>query len=258
MIRRRPASSRVVRHGPVRSWLTQNFGSPEETPGPSPVRKGAAEDLFRLLRKESGSLGRLGDADCNLAALLRKKLDAVSAADLGVDPSDVTQMRADVCYQEVYSGPSMTMCVFLLRAGGVIPLHDHPGMHVFGRLLFGRMRSISLDVEEQNDEVHPPPGPPGACWARIHSDVTLGPKPTTYGLGPEEGNLHTLHALEDSAFFDVLTPPYDWQAGRDCTYFGRVGADPEDASRLSIIPRSRPPRDFVMDFKDYKGPKYVA
>merc|ERR1712232_741163 len=83
--------------------------------------------------------------------------------DLGVDPSDVTRMRAKVCYQEVYAGPSMTMCVFLLRAGGVIPLHDHPGMHVFGRLLFGRMRSISLDLEEPNDEALPPPWP-AAFW----------------------------------------------------------------------------------------------
>lgn len=230
-----------------------------EVPKQAPAREGGAEELFRLLRAESASLARLGDTDCRLADALRKKLDALSAADMGIDPSDVTRMRAKVCYQEVYAGPSMTMCVFLLRAGGVIPLHDHPGMHVFGRLLFGRMRSISLDLEEPDDKaVLPPPGPTGALWARVHSDVTLGPKPTTYGLGPQEGNVHTLHALEDCAFFDVLTPPYDLRSGRNCTYFGHVGADPKDASRLAILPQSQPPRDFAMDFQEYKGPKYVA
>ena len=39
----------------------------------------------------------------------------------------------------------------------------------------------------------------------------------TYWLGPEAGNVHYLEALEDCCFFDVVSPPYSPQEGRDCT-----------------------------------------
>merc|ERR1719162_2546335 len=105
-----------------------------------------------------------------------------------------------------------------MAAGARIPLHDHPDMHVFGRLLHGRMRVLSFDPEpyplvQQSTDSRLPAG---SCWARRRPDEILGPEPTTYGLGPEDGNLHELHALEDCAFFDVVVPPYNPAEGRDC------------------------------------------
>merc|ERR1712100_294971 len=89
-----------------------------------------------------------------------------------------------------------------------------------GRLLFGRIRVLSLDPEPTTDgRSSRPPGPEGSKWASLRSDRTIGPDPVTYMLGPEEGNVHELQALEDSAFFDLLTPPYDPDEGRDCTYY---------------------------------------
>merc|ERR1719367_600064 len=130
-----------------------------------------------------------------LAAAVRSHLDQIHGHDLAVSPRDVAALHADIGYQEVYSGPDLTLCIFLLRAGARLPLHDHPGMHVYGRLLFGRMRVQSFDFDA------PSQSPRARFSATLHSDAVLGPTPTTYQLGPQEGNLHELEALEDSAFF---------------------------------------------------------
>ncbi|CAE6929013.1 unnamed protein product [Symbiodinium sp. CCMP2592] len=122
-----------------------------------------------------------------------------------------------VAYQEIYAGADMTICIFLLRAGAQIPAHDHPGMHVFGRLLFGRMRVRSYDFIDGGES-----GVGGSDEPRrahYYGEEVLGPAPVTYGLGPEEGNIHQIEAVDDCAFFDILTPPYNPCGGRNCNYF---------------------------------------
>lgn len=214
----------------------------------------AARALFQLLRRERLTLEQLAPGAGlpeGLASSLRARLDEVQAADLGVLPerAHVIASRAGVGYQEVYGGSEMTVCIFLLRKGGCLPLHDHPGMHVFGRLLFGRLRVASLDLEPRGEG-------PGPLWATTCSDTVLGPAPVTYSLSPTEGNLHELEALEDSAFLDVVAPPYDPQAGRDCTYYARSGPapDPTHAGRIALVPTW--PRDFSTELQDYRGPAF--
>jgi len=104
----------------------QMLGNKEERHG---RRKNAAVSLFRALRRYP------------LTRALRC-LSSLTPQDLGVSPEDAARARSrsGVAYQEIYAGADMTICIFLLRAGAQIPAHDHPGMHVFGRLLFGRMR----------------------------------------------------------------------------------------------------------------------
>jgi len=177
-------------------------------------------------------------------------LDSLLPEHLGVSPKDVARVtcRSGLGYQEVYAGQEMTMCVFVLRRGAKIPLHDHPGMHVYGRLLFGQLRVRSYDPSE----------PDPWSWrsertAVLRSDCTVGPAPTTYSLGPEQGNIHELQALEDSAFFDVLTPSYDPHDGRDCSYFSREG--PEDAEKVVLVPTEQ--WGFYMDSLKYRGPPFL-
>merc|ERR1712216_604896 len=123
-------------------------------------------------------------------------------------------------------------------------------MNVIGRLLFGKIRIVSFDPDlTQNG---PEEAPPGSLWASLHRDEPIGPEPITYRLGPREGNLHQLQALEDSAFFDLLSPPYDPEDGRDCTYYAVQQADAV-SSRCLLVPTY--PSNFSMTTQHYQGPK---
>lgn len=171
----------------------------------SHMRQNQAAALLRSLREKAPL--------CPSA--LQFHLDALRPEDLHVGPANAFRIasRSGVAYQEIYSGSDMTICIFILRAGAHIPLHDHPGMRVFGRHLFGRMMVRSFDLLPAQ---HCQQGPRPACW---RGDSILGPEPATYGLGPDQGNIHELHALDNCAFFDIITPPYDARAGRHCTYY---------------------------------------
>lgn len=213
---------------------------------------GALMDLLLRRRHE------LIEPSAELADTLKRKLDCLHGESLGVVPEDLARLpgRCLSGYQEVLACQEMTVAVFFLRAGASLPLHDHPGMHVFGRLLFGRMRVLNFD---------PVPGAPlpastpdGSFLARLRDDNILGPQAVTYGLGPNEGNYHELHALEDTAFFDVLSPPYDECAGRDCTYFRRehvaeaCDTDPSLGPLWRLVPIPAP--NLKMGSLEYRGP----
>lgn len=202
----------------VRRRLQAPVQAAADAPQPS-------EALFDLLRRERHSLQELSP---EVERSILSHLDTIQAAHLGVSCEDVKGINAGsgLGYTEVYSGDDLTLCVFFMRAGACIPLHDHPDMNVIGRLLFGKIRVISFDPEPAaGGQSLKPPGPVGSTWASLRSDRTIGPAPVTYKLGPEEGNVHELQALEDSAFFDILTPPYDPDEGRDCTYYACKESD---------------------------------
>ncbi|CAJ1366834.1 unnamed protein product [Effrenium voratum] len=187
-----------------------------DTRGSKPSKpRNAASALFRALRRQP------------LARALRY-LDVLTGADLGVSQLDSARIRSrsGVAYQEIYCGSDMTICIFTLKKGAQIPAHDHPGMHVFGRLLYGQMRVKSWDLTGDDGEGHPETLEENKpLEAYYYGEEVVGPTPATYGLAPEEGNIHQIEALEDCAFFDILTPPYKPGGGRDCSYFDTTDAD---------------------------------
>eukprot|EP00434_Breviolum_minutum_P011780 symbB.v1.2.010395.t1/scaffold681.1/size173109/3 len=71
-------------------------------------------------------------------------VDRLEAKDLGVGPETLAVPGLKVGYIDVAQTPEYTLCMFALRKGAHIPLHDHPGMYVFGRHLFGLMRVVSV------------------------------------------------------------------------------------------------------------------
>merc|ERR1712176_272333 len=87
-----------------------------------------------------------------------------------------------------------------------------------------------------------------AFETRLRNDVVIGPSPTTYNLGPHDGNVHELHALDNCAFFDVLAPPYDEKEGRDCHYYKYEAR----AGRHVLVPVEDP--GFWTCSLPYRGP----
>ncbi len=94
--------------------------------------------------------------------------------------------------------------LFFLPRGQQIPLHDHPGIHVWMRVLSGQLRATSYTWH-------------GRPLARRSGDAILTPDSPVWAVLPEQDNLHVLAAHSDVAFLDVLRPPYI--DGRVCTYY---------------------------------------
>eukprot|EP00747_Dinoflagellata_sp_TGD_P019730 gnl/TRDRNA2_/TRDRNA2_127365_c0_seq2.p1 gnl/TRDRNA2_/TRDRNA2_127365_c0~~gnl/TRDRNA2_/TRDRNA2_127365_c0_seq2.p1 ORF type:complete len:274 (-),score=30.93 gnl/TRDRNA2_/TRDRNA2_127365_c0_seq2:145-966(-) len=212
----------------------------------NPVSKAgtAVKDLFAFLWRGRRHLPKMSS---EMTVGLRSRLDLVQGSDLGISPKVLARLRSGIGYQDVYNGPDMSICIFALRAGSRLPLHDHPGMTVFSRLLFGRMRVTSFDIKSKAAR----PEWPSGHTAVLHSDKVLGPHPVTYSLGPDEGNLHTLEAIDDCAFFDVLTPPYNPAAGRDCSFFLPI---PKGADEEYILQPTFP--DYYTETMKYRGPTF--
>lgn len=143
---------------------------------------------------------------------------------------------------------SFQMCMFFLPPTAVIPLHNHPGMTVFSKLLLGTMHITSYDWVDTtiSDEATPSNCKQGkihVCtpmkidffffqfWLTkmqpfavrlvrrvVDADFTAPCKTCT--LYPTAGgNMHTFRAITPCVVLDVLGPPYSKEDDRDCTYY---------------------------------------
>lgn len=119
-----------------------------------------------------------------------------------------------IAYVPVVESPSFTMVVFVFPPGSTIPLHDHVGMTVVSRVLWGSLEIHSFDVVTN---IPVPDGISGVVAKRRPDDLVAAGE--TRWLTPEAGNVHSFTAKEWTAVFDVLVPPYDERAGRSCSYY---------------------------------------
>lgn len=168
-----------------------------------------------------------------------------------------------------------SMGVFVFPPHTKIPLHDHPGMCVLSRVLYGDLTRTSLDLArdqsqspereniEKNSSWFPwstkgrrPKMPWGTKLAyRNRVDHLQAPECTV--LYPFEGNLHEFVAgPHGAAVLDVLLPPYDQDHHRDCTFYEIKECSPlerQDTSRdpVWIVPIKQP-EDFHCLSGSYK------
>ncbi len=120
---------------------------------------------------------------------------------------------------DIAQGSAAHIAVFALPPGACIPMHDHPGMHVFSKLLMGSMQVLSTQQDAAMLHTH----------TRSQGD--------SWHLTP---SLHNIHAFINSGerhgpavVLEVLTPPYSNE--RPCTYY--QVSDKGQASALAGHPR---------------------
>lgn len=117
-------------------------------------------------------------------------------------------------YLPVYEGGDFDIGIFCLPCGAVIPLHDHPGMTVMTRLLYGRMHVRAFDVLQRKESLM------GRRWnVKLRDEFVMQEENCLSFLTPDKANIHTFRALTSCAMLDVLAPPYSPKRGRDCTYY---------------------------------------
>jgi redox-sensitive bicupin YhaK (pirin superfamily) len=111
--------------------------------------------------------------------------------------------------------------VFALAEGETIPLHDHPALDVISKVLCGRMRVHTYEWVDQASLV-----------AHDGGEIVLGADDDALVLRKAPGTLHTVTAIEPTAFLDLFAPYYDDEA-RPCTYYKVAGVN--DRVQLRVV-----------------------
>ena len=111
-----------------------------------------------------------------------------------------------------------------------MPLHDHPNMCVFFRMMFGKLHLRSYDkVEDKykynqfsSDEYLELLETKKKISARLVNETTLS-GPQFMMVRPSSNNMHEFIAEENTCFFDICLPNYTADSLRRITYFKEIG-----------------------------------
>ncbi|CAH0514840.1 unnamed protein product [Peronospora belbahrii] len=170
----------------------------------------------------------------------------------GLVDNRVSKRSKHVHYKHIYEDKTVSIGIFILPPGVSIPLHDHPRMSVISRVLYGSIHVKTYDFVKgdtvSNDKKR---------LARLRMDK-IATAPYTLELLPDCGNLHELVGGDDigCAFLDIITPPYDAQDGRDCSYFRVISSidDEQNADETMFELESYELQDFDVILEAYDGP----
>ncbi|KAF2364557.1 Cysteine oxygenase/2-aminoethanethiol dioxygenase [Trinorchestia longiramus] len=202
---------------------------------------------------------------------LEELVSSVTSSDLAIDPTllqdDISQNsnsgsfradgRAPVIYMQLYEDADVNICVFILRRGVRMPMHDHPGMHGLLKVVHGGIAVQSYTLLGES-------GPHNLQCAAKHAPVKRTTDHPPLSLTPDRENLHEIVSLDGpAAFLDILSPPYgeDRRMGfeRDCHYFREVDVSGHaflsglDVTKIWLAPIASP-SDFWCDQAEYRGP----
>lgn len=230
--------------------------------------------------------------------LLKAVLDKMTEVDVGLKPNmpffraEETEKPPRITYLHLYDCEKFSIGIFCLPPSGVIPLHNHPQMTVFSKLLFGNMHIKSYDwVDNIKDSNNTPAaagtgtgtGTPTGVAARgvqrgrlakvkVDSEFT-SPCNTSILYPADGGNMHCFTARTPCAVLDVLGPPYCDSEGRHCQYYydyplsdctvdgvsvpSPAPAEEEKSCYAWLEERERP-EDLTVVGALYSGPKIVG
>ncbi|XP_020208760.1 plant cysteine oxidase 2 isoform X4 [Cajanus cajan] len=202
-------------------------------------------------------------------------LDGMKPEDVGLrsdlqffNPENIVKENPRVTYTTVYRCENFSLCIFFLPAKGVIPLHNHPGMTVFSKLLLGQMHIKSYDWVDPEVSYNLLHQPSHLKLARLKAnDVFTAPCDTSVLYPKSGGNIHEFTAITPCAVLDVLGPPYSKEDGRDCSYYrdhhydafpyGENGKEKEENDSYGWLEEIEMPENSQMDGIEYLGPQII-
>ncbi|XP_041026210.1 plant cysteine oxidase 1-like isoform X1 [Juglans microcarpa x Juglans regia] len=200
-------------------------------------------------------------------------LDNMKPEDVGLSaelqffkPSNGVKSDPRVTSTTIYKCDNFSLCMFFLPATGVIPLHNHPGMTVFSKLLLGTMHiksydwvdSVDSDSSVQSSQLR---------LAKLKADrVFTAPCDTSVLYPTTGGNIHAFTAITPCAVLDVLGPPYSNEDGRDCSFYkdhpyaastGEATVKMEEADCYGWLEEIEMPENSEIDEIEYLGPRII-
>ncbi|XP_051209920.1 plant cysteine oxidase 5 isoform X1 [Lolium perenne] len=172
------------------------------------------------------------------------------------EPNGTDQDMPPIKYMHIHECETFSMGIFCMPPSSIIPLHDHPGMTVLSKLLYGELHVESYDWIDVNDQTEQLKARP----AKLFKDCEMSRPQTTVLFPDRGGNIHTFRAITPCAVFDVLCPPYLPGVGRDCSYFKKSSLNESPAPNCSEVvwldelEGHQPPEGFSVTSGSYKGP----
>ncbi|GER35803.1 hypothetical protein STAS_12105 [Striga asiatica] len=152
-------------------------------------------------------------------------LDGMTQVDVGLRPDMPffsSKRGRIITYLQLHECDQFSIGIFCLPPTSVIPLHNHPGMTVFSKLLFGTMHIKSCDWSSEVDRKPNITTTTNVCTdelrlakIKVNSEFTA-PCKTSILYPTEGGNMHRFTAKSACAVLDVLGPPYCDPDGRHC------------------------------------------
>ena len=121
------------------------------------------------------------------------------------------------------------LVLFFIKKGTQMPLHDHPNMSVYFKLMFGKLRYHQFD--KINDKFKYNSFSSDEYTELLETKKEVEAIKTKESIvtaedfllvRPSEGNMHTFVAEEDSCFFDICLPNYTEDSLRRITYFNEI------------------------------------
>ncbi|CAI5744216.1 unnamed protein product [Peronospora destructor] len=134
-----------------------------------------------------------------------------------VPTPQIARTMNDVHYWKLWESDSIDIGIFFMPPNSIIPLHNHPGMSVVTRVLYGAAFVTSYDMlsdaELQTLEAGSEIVYEGATFGSdaITPDVGSAFVGACQSRGPASSDI-------GCAMLDIMVPPYD-NANRDCHHF---------------------------------------
>ena len=203
----------------------------------------ALQNLYSLLVTSAKKKTR---PDGLYVASVKEAIKQVPLEELGILP--VQQKRPEqknIRYVHMYEDDNVSVGIFCLPARSRIPLHNHPGMTVVSRVLYGDLHVRSFDWVDRDAKLA----------ASVCDGVIRGHDDPIALMPASGGNLHQFTALTDCAVLDILSPPYSTEEGRDCSYYRIERVFPDGRA---VLEEYEPPSEFFVETVPYNGTPLVA
>ncbi|XP_071690544.1 plant cysteine oxidase 2-like [Rutidosis leptorrhynchoides] len=207
---------------------------------------------------------------------LRHILDGMTAEDVGLSSNlqffktkSMPEITPKVACTTIYQSEKFSLCIFFMPANAVIPLHNHPGMTVFNKLLLGKVHIKAYDlIDSSNSDVSISPSERQLKLASLKANgVFTAPCDSSVLYPTSGGNIHAFKAITPCAILDVMGPPYSKKDGRDCSYYRDIPYDAfpneqpiisgEESERYWWLEEIEVPKESEMEGIEYMGPQII-
>lgn len=160
-------------------------------------------------------------------------MNSISAKELGIEgPDDPYHFQKNLNRITIEGSDDYRLVLFFIKKGQRMPLHDHPNMCVFFRMMFGKLNYKSYDKIDEKfkynkfslNEYQELLETKHKIKAKLVNNTTLH-GPQFLMVRPSRNNLHEFVAEENTCFFDICLPNYTADSLRRITYFNSLGTE---------------------------------